>query len=84
MPVSEQEDVAVGELRDPLERARRPIFEQVLVHLPRRAVNESDALPAELEAKVEGQVAHEPLRALVGVRVHATDPWPISRSFGVG
>jgi hypothetical protein len=48
-------------------KVRGFVFEQVLVHLPRRAVDEPDAFAAEFEAEVEGQLAHEVLRSLVGV-----------------
>ena len=71
--VPEDEDVAVGERGDALEGARRLVLEQVLVHLPWRTVHEADAFAAELEAQVEGQLAHERLRAFVGVGERPVD-----------
>src|SRR5829696_5121420 len=45
-----------------LVEAVRLLLEEVLVHLPRRAVHEVDRPLPHLEAQVEGQLAHEVLR----------------------
>jgi hypothetical protein len=55
--VPEDEHIAVGLGGDAREGALVAVFEQVLVHLPRRAVDEPDALASELQAQVEGEVA---------------------------
>ena len=49
------------------------VLEEVLVDLARRAVDEMDAVLADREAQVEGQLAHEVLGALVGVRERPVD-----------
>jgi hypothetical protein len=71
--VAEDEHVGLRLEGEALVKPRRLVLEQVLVDLARRSVDESDALPAELEAQVEGEVAHEVLRALVGVRERPCD-----------
>ena len=60
--VPERENIAVRAPGYPLERPRGLVLEQVLVDLPRRAVNEPYIPGAEPEPQVEGQRAHEGLR----------------------
>jgi hypothetical protein len=62
--VPEEEDVALGDLGDPFERAGGPVFEQVLVHLGRRAVDEADALPASWKRRSKGPLPLRPAEPL--------------------
>ena len=77
MRVPECQDLSVLGPCQPLVEAGGLVPEQVLVDLPRRAVDEMDRDPVDVESQVERQAAHEVLRRPVGVGegpVHGTLP----------
>jgi hypothetical protein len=74
--VAEDEHVTVRARRDPLERARGLVGEQVLVDLARRAVHQPHPLVPQLEAQVERQAAHEALGASARVPQRPLDRAP--------